>query len=453
MAFARSDSSTPADRGTGGMPGSGVLDSGVAQALFYAILFTIPYFRFRDLPGPFFMKVDYLLTAALLVIVVPVLLANKAVPGRLQANLWRPIGLFMLINVASTVLSPYPQAAVLGLVLLGAVVIFFTINLAMINDRGIETYLPYVLGLSSGINAFLACIGYFLGVDYFVHESGRGVGGTIGANNMALMAVFVIPLMVYWAVLGETTLRRVLGIGLTLLLIAALVATESRGGFLNLIAVLGLLLLQFRHHFHPRHLGLVVGGAAAVMVAVVTLVPQDYLERQASLRLIVEWVTGDTGEISRDYALDRRTAYLSVAMDAFPERPILGSGPDTFPKIWVQSMETRWFDMEERPAHNTYIEVLIGAGAVGLIAFLTLLAMTYNNYRTAERMLRDAGDERGAHLIGAYKIAFLAVLVYFFFKSGIDHKYFILAMPISVAALRYARARVARGPSGLALAP
>ena len=93
------------------------------------------------------------------------------------------------------------------------------------------------------------------------------------------------------------------------------------------------------------------------------------------------------------------------------------------------------------------------AGTLGLIAFLTLLAMTYNNYRTAERMLRDAGDERGAHLIGAYKIAFLAVLVYFFFKSGIDHKYFILAMPISVAALRYARARVARGPSDLALAP
>jgi O-antigen ligase len=175
---------------------------------------------------------------------------------------------------------------------------------------------------------------------------------------------------------------------------------------------------------------------------VVTLVPKDYIERQASLGLILEWVTGDTREIAQDYALDRRTAYLAVAVDAFPKRPILGSGPDTFPKIWIESMETRWFDMEERPAHNTYVEVAIGTGAAGLLAFLGLLAMTYNNYRRAEHTLRTAGDERGAHLIGAYKIAFLAVLIYFFFKSGIDHKYFILALPLSVAAERYAANRI-----------
>ena len=437
---------TGPDRATG-LPRNSVIDHPVAQTLFYAILFTIPYFRFRDLPGPFFMKVDYLLTAALLAIVIPAVMVNKAVPARLRANLWRPLGLFMLINVAATVLSPYPEQALGGLILLVAVVIFFAINLAMINDRGIDTYLLYVLGISCGLNAFLACLGYFLGVDYFVHESGRGIGGTIGANNMALMSVFAIPLMVYWAVFGETALRRMLGGGITLLLLAALVATESRGGFLNLLAVLGLLLLQFRHHFHPRYLGLVVGGAAAAMAAVVTLVPKDYIERQASLGLILEWVTGDTREIAQDYALDRRTAYLAVAVDAFPKRPILGSGPDTFPKIWIESMETRWFDMEERPAHNTYIEVAIGTGAAGLLAFLGLLAMTYNNYRRAEHTLRAAGDERGAHLIGAYKIAFLAVLIYFFFKSGIDHKYFILALPVSVAALRYAGNRIADAPS------
>jgi len=447
MTYARPGTSLTGPHGPTGLPRNSVVDHPVAQTLFYAILFTIPYFRFRDLPGPFFMKVDYLLTAALLAIVIPAVLVDKAVPARLQANLWRPLGLFMLINVAATVLSPYPDQALGGLILLVAIVIFFAINLAMINDRGIDTYLLYLLGISGGINAILACLGYFLGVDYFVHESGRGVGGTIGANNMALMSVFALPLMVYWAVLGETTVQRILGIGVTLLLLAALVATESRGGFLNLIAVTGLLLLQFRSYFHPRYLGLLVGGVAAVMAAVFLLVPQNYIERQASLGLIVDWVSGDSGEIAQDYALDRRTAYLSVAIDAFPKRPILGSGPDTFPKIWIQSMETRWFDMEERPAHNTYIEVAIGSGTVGLLAFLGLLAMTYNNYRRAERMLRAAGEERGGHLIGAYKIAFLAVLIYFFFKSGIDHKYFILALPVSVAALRYAGNRVAHGPS------
>jgi len=112
-------------------------------------------------------------------------------------------------------------------------------------------------------------------------------------------------------------------------------------------------------------------------------------------------------------------------------------------------METRWFDMEKRPAHNTYVEVLIGTGLVGLASFLILLAFVFRNYVNAEHMLRRAGEDRAAHLVGAYKIAFLAILIYFFVKSGIDHKYFILAIPLSVAVLRYAKNRVA----GLARQP
>ena len=257
------------------------------------------------------------------------------------------------------------------------------------------------------------------------------------------MCVFVIPIMTYWAVLGVTVPRRLIGLGVGFTLVAGVVATESRGGFVNLIAVAVLLLLQYRHYFAPRYLGLVVGGGAALIFAVLVLVPQEYIQRQASLELVVEWMTGDTGEISEDGALDRRTAYLTVAIEAFPQRPILGSGPDTFQEIWYRSMETRWFDMERRPAHNTYIEVLIGTGLVGLASYLVLLAIVFRNYVNAQHMLRQAGEERAAHLVEAYKIAFLAVLMYFFVKSGIDHKYFILAMPLSVAVLRYAKNRVA----------
>jgi O-antigen ligase len=434
---------TGAER-TAGLPRDSVIDHPVPQTLFYAILFTIPYFRFRDLPGPFFMKVDYLLTATLLAIVIPTLIVNKLAPARLQANIWRPLAVFLLINIASALLSPYPDTSLSGLIILVAVVIFFTINLVMINDRGVDTYLPWVLGVSAGLNAFLACLGYYLGVDYFTQGgSGRGVGGTISANNMALMCVFVIPVMTYWAIFGATSIRRLSGLILAVVLIAGLVATESRGGFLNLVAVTGLLLLQYRHHFHPRYLGLVVGGGAALAFAVLVLVPQDYIQRQASLGLVVEWMSGDTQEISEDGALDRRAAYLTVAWDAFPERPILGSGPDTFREFWYRSLETRWFDMTRRPAHNTYVEVLIGTGLVGLAAFLFLLIVTFQNFLRAERTLRQAGDESAAHLVGAYKIAFLSVLIYFFVKSGIDHKYFILALPLSVAALRYAKNRVA----------
>jgi O-antigen ligase len=357
--------------------------------------------------------------------------------------MWGPLATFVVINAAASLLSPFPMTALNGMILLGAMLIFITVNMVMINDRGVESTLPWVLGLSMGLNAVLASTGYFLGVDYFT-EGGRGYGGTISANNMALMCIYVLPLMVFWTIYGWTRLQRLLGVGLTFLMIAGLVSTESRGGFVNLVAVAGLLLIQFRHHFHPRYLGLVVGGLSALLFAFVAFVPQDYIQRQASLQLLVEWVSGDGQELAEDAALDRRAAYLQVAIDVFPERPILGSGTDTFQEYWIRSMETRWFDMAKRPAHNTYVEVLVGTGLLGSAAFAVLLWITYRNYRTAETLMRAHGDERGAQLAGAYKIAFLSILIYFFVKSGLDHKYFLLALPLSDAVRRYAENRVRR---------
>ncbi len=450
MTYARPETPLTGTDGATGLPRSSVIDHPVAQTLFYAILFTIPYFRFRDLPGPFFMKVDYLLTATLLAIVIPAVMVNKLAPLRLRANIWPPLGIFFLINVAATVLSPYPEASLNGLIILVAVVIFLTINLVMINDRGVDTWLPWVLAVSTALNAALASVGYFLGIEYFQGPGGRGYGGTISANNMALMCIYVVPLMVYWAVMGSTTVRRAFGLAATAILLAGLISTESRGGFLNLLAVAALLIFQYRHKLHPRYLGLVVGGASALVGATIALVPQEYIQRQASLGMVVEWMSGDTRQLVEDSALDRRAAYLTVAFDAFPDRPILGSGPYTFPEIWVDSPQARMFDMTERQAHNTYLEVLIGNGIVGLVSFLILLFVTFRNYHQAEQLLYHRGDERGAYLVGAYKIAFLSVAFYFFVKSGLDHKYFILALPLSIAVQRYAQNRLAlltHGPS------
>lgn len=424
-----------------------VLDHPVPQFLFYAILFTIPYFRFRDLPGPFFMKADYLLTAALLAIILPALVVHRLAPDRLSGRIWLPLGLFFLVNLASSLLSPFPDTAFVGMVVLTAVVVFLTINMLMLNDRGVESTLPWVLGASVGLNALLASLGYFVGFDAFT-DGGRAYGGTISANNMALMCVYVLPMMVFMSIYGRTPTQKAIAVGLTLLVLSGLVATESRGGFVNLIAVAGLLALQFRHHFDPRYLGLVVGGGGALLIAFLVIVPQDYFERQASLQMLVDWAQGTGGALAQDSALDRRASYLEVARQVFPERPLLGSGANTFQAHWLQSEETRWFDMEPRPAHNTYIETLIGTGLIGFAAFLILLFVTYQNYRTAEKMLRDHGDERAAHLAGAYKIAFLSIVIYFFVKSGLDHKFFVLALPLSDAVRRYAQHRVRALASG-----
>lgn len=426
---------------------SSFIDSPLIQAIFYSIIFTIPFFRFRDIGDLVFLKVDWLLMALLLALVVPAMLVSKIAPGRIEGRIWGPLFIFLVVNAVSSVLSPYPDTALAGMVLLGQVMIFLTVNMLLLNDRGVESTLPWVLGISIGLNSVLAVLGYIFGIDIFTQEAAeggvRGVGGTISSNNVALMCVFTIPLMVYMLIHATTPARRLLALALTLLLVAGVVVSESRGGFLNFIGVSGLVAWQFRHHFDPRHIGLVMAGIAALLLVFLLIVPQDFFERQASVRVLLDSLTGESNELVTDSALDRRAAYLDVAGDVFWERPFLGHGTDSFKRLWVDSEQTRWFAMEERPAHNTYAEVLVGTGLIGLAAFLLLLWVTYSNYRQAEKTLAAIGDESGRLLMASYRIAFISILVYFLVKSGIDHKIFILALPLSDAVRRYALRRAA----------
>jgi O-antigen ligase len=138
----------------------------------------------------------------------------------------------------------------------------------------------------------------------------------------------------------------------------------------------------------------------------------------------------------------RRAAYIDVALQSFKQHPVLGTGPLTFKDVWLNSIMAREFKIEERPAHNTYLEVLVGSGLVGLIIFLLLLWRALANFSHARRIFRDMGDIEMASLVGAYRLSFISVLIYFFIKSGIDHKLFLLALPLSETALRLARGKL-----------
>jgi O-antigen ligase len=405
------------------------IDHPLPQLLFYLIVASIPFFQWRQLPGPAFMKVDWLLMAALLVMIGVYLMTLKRPPVRLQSNIWGPLGLFLVANIVSVAFSPYPEQATGGLIALLQSGVFIVVATLMVNDRGVETVLPWVLGLSVGLNATLSILGYFFGLELFTHEGGRAFGATIGANNMALMCVFTLPLMIHCMIYASTASRCWLGALLAVILIFGVFSTVSRGGFVNLLVVLVLVAVQYRKHFHPRYLGLLVAGFALAATLVVAVVPTAFFERQVSL------VTEGT----QDKSISRRSYYIRVGLEAFGERPLMGWGPNAFQEIWVESRAARRFNMEKRPAHNTYMEVAVGSGLVGLAVFGFLMVRTYRNYAEAQRLFARQERDREAHLMGAYKVGVVIVLVYFLFKSGLEHKYFLLALPLSYAVLAYAR--------------
>jgi len=408
--------------------------------MFYGIIASIPFFRWRQLPG-IDIKIDWLLTGLLVLILAPCLVIQSRAPQRLSGSVWSPLCLFLLANLIAYFTSPFPEQAMSGLIGLLMGTLFMIITVLMVNDKGFEKTIPLTLGISMGVGAAMSVLGYFANIEVFSQSLGeRAYGGSISANNMSLMCVFTFPIMVHWAVHAKTTRMKMIGMTLATLQLLGVVSTVSRGGFLSIIAVSILLLLQYRSKFQPRHLGLIVALAGAGLIVAAAIIPKEFFIRQASL------VTEGT----QDKSLDRRSSYVTVAIGAIKERPLTGWGTDVFKKVWVRSEETRWFDMEERPAHNTYLEVAVGSGAIGLMLFLLLMWQTFNGFHSSEKRLMAAGYESQAQLCAAYKLSLLAVMIYFLIKSGLDHKYFLMILPLSTAAVRFTNHKLSNSDSTVA---
>lgn len=417
------------------------LDHPTYQFIFFAIIATIPFWRFRQLGNLFFLKVDWLLTATLVGIVLLGALVQRLPVDRIRSNIWPPLLLFYTFNVLVSLRSPFPDFAFSGLGVLTLVLAFITINIIMLNNRGVAVILPWVIGLSIAANVILALLGTTLGVAAFRNTSGELFGATIGANNMAVMSVFSFPIMVHLVINATSPAKRLIAIVVTVLLVAGVVLSGSRGGFLAFTVSALFVAFHYRVRFNPRFLGIVLAGFGVIALAVIAFVPQDYIERQASLAQLTNLLSVADPDQITDTSLDRRTSYVQVAIKAFIERPMLGWGTDTFRELWFLSEVSDEFKNVRRPAHNTYLEVLVGSGLLGLAIFLWLLTRTYRNYLRAERELATIGDRRGVDLAASYRIAMIAILFYFFVKSGIDHKLFLLSIPLSSAMLKYAASK------------
>ncbi|MEA2061650.1 MAG: O-antigen ligase family protein [Thermodesulfobacteriota bacterium] len=398
----------------------------VSQLFYYVVVSTIPYYQWRHMiPGG--IPVDWILTFFLLIVVAIHLITTKRIPDSLNHNLNKWFLLFFVVNIISTLFSPYQDEAFSGIVTLVQGYIFISLSLVFITEKGFTTILPIVLCVSVGINALFSSLGYFFGIDYFNIWGGvQTYGATIGANNMSLMCVFVIPLFVYWIFNAKSSFVFFLVLFLFVSTIGGVISTESRGGFLNLIFSLGLVAFAHRHRFRPRFFGLLISFIGFVLILVITAIPDSYFQRQQTL------VSGE-----EDVSLNRRQGYIKVGLKSFNEYPLLGTGTFTFHKVWVNSTETLRFRMKERACHNTYLEMLVGTGLVGLAVFLALLLQAFFDFTRSEAFFERIKKPEMVSAVAAYHIAFITVLIYCLIKSLQDHKLLLLILALAPACLNF----------------
>ncbi len=407
------------------------------SAAFYAIVFVIPFGAFRGLSGEYgFLKIHWILGFFLVLLIFCRMVMWKRLPAWLSSPLWPWLGGFFAVAVISASFSRYGMVGWREIPLLAAALGFMAVTMVFVSDRGFQHILPAVLVWSISLSAFFSTLGYVGNIDFFAEKitSGsfkRGTGGTYDPNNLALMILFSLPFLAHYMVMAKRPVVRFLCLGVFLLNLLGLALTFSRGGALvGLFTLLGILVVH-RRRMRPKTLGIAVGLVLLTVLVVLMMVPPSYWQHQKTLT-----------HFDRDKSLGLRTAQLLVGWDAFKARPFLGHGPGTYKEYYAQTPHAHRyapapFSLRHK-AHNVYLEVLVGTGLVGLALFLAVIAKALVNFFRARSLLRRDGDRAESSLVDAYLLSFLSLLVYLLIFSDVYHKYFLLSVPISHVALRFA---------------
>lgn len=307
-------------------------------------------------------------------------------PGLVLADLWRWVSVALLFTIVATWI---PNEKLLlwfcGAFVLGAVLAVFS-------------------GLASGM------------VDTTGSAAPRLEGGAGDPNFLAAGLVAAIVLAAGLLVAVRHPIARIGCVVAILICTFGIAASQSRGGFLALIAVLIASLLIFRRrriYVVLLCLGVVVVGAAYFSVT-----PAAW-ER-------ISGIEHDGGS--------GRTGLWIVAWRSVEDHPIGGVGLKNYELIAKEYTRepgvlknVRKIAEDPHLVHNTYLEALTETGVIGLLFLLAVGSAACYSAWLAGKRYEELGDEGMEAMARAVVVAIIGMLTSVFFVSaGVDKRLWIL---------------------------
>lgn len=406
----------------------------VCLFLFTLLLYIRPHEMFPEVFGTF------PLLRVTAVIAVIAYLAAKLGSGERLTILpleMKMIGTIALLGLMFTPLAADPQGSLdMLLDLFIKVVIIFVLMVNIITTRERLRSMMSLVVICGTILAVLALKSYLTGDFTTIEKKDVGVvglrivgavGGIFGnPNDLATSFDLLLPLAVALALTAHG-LKRAVYFACAALLSAGVIVTFSRGGFLGLVAMGGVLLWKISHQNRA-----LMALAFAVMLGVFVLaMPSGYTGRISSIFHIGEDPTGSS-EARRDL--------LERAASVAAHHPIIGIGMGNF----------HIYSIHEQVAHNSYLEIAAELGLMGLAAYLVLIFAPIRSLRRIERETKGRKTPRVAPTVSrrereiytlsvALQAALIAFVVCSFFGS-IQYHWFLYYPVAYAVALRRIRA-------------
>ena len=218
-------------------------------------------------------------------------------------------------------------------------------------------------------------------------------------GNPNLLAAYLLPMtgLSFAAVLAwRRWWPKALGLTLVICNLACLFFTQSRGGWLGLIALFGVFLGGLYLWFLPRlprfwQLWLLPMVATAGLIFVATAIAA--LE---PLRMRVMSIFAGREDSSNNFRINVWEGVKAMIR----ARPILGIGPgnEAFNQIYPLFMRPKYTALS---AYSIYLEILVETGIIGFSAMLWLLLVTYTQGIRLLIQCRETLAVEGLWILGA----------------------------------------------------
>jgi O-antigen ligase len=257
------------------------------------------------------------------------------------------------------------------------IILIFALMISTITSPRRLRQMMWIMIVASGYLSSRAVFDYVRGVNLVEGDRVRGaVGGMFeNPNDLALnLVTFLAPTL--FVIFEDRKLsRRLVAIAIAGAMLAAIVCTKSRSGFLGLIAM-GAVVLYYVAKVRPA----VVVAALVAGLMMLPVMPESFWNRMDSIMNADEDASGSRAA---------RLRLIEQGVEVFLENPVTGIGAGQFQNYNGPGAVEKW-----RVTHNVWLQVAAELGIFGFAAFAFLVVRAYSASIVTLRMLRRTTKHR-----------------------------------------------------------
>jgi hypothetical protein len=245
-------------------------------------------------------------------------------------------------------------------------------------------------------HVLLGCFA-FLGIwgiqqSFLGNERLEGLGGNSWGDSNGIAAIFALflPVALSCIYTNKKSLWRFVSLGITAVIIATIICTQSRAGLVGIVVSLS------AFAFYSRKTWKLLFSFFILALLAIPFLSQQYIARMRTLNV------SETENL--DGSARSRIILWEVGLMVFADNPIVGTGFLTYPEAKMK-YESRFSNLPDdfrewvfrktskKVTHNTYVQVLSDSGLLGAIPFYLLVLGGIANGFFARRLIANANSE------------------------------------------------------------